>query len=108
MVTEKVTKVLQEAVKALERERDEIDQKIASMQETLNALGEKRGPGRPKGPAKRGPGRPKGSKNKRGPGRPPKKAGTKKKVTRVWTKEAKQAAADRMREYWRKRKAEKK
>ncbi len=108
MVTEKVTKVLQDAIQALERERDEIDQKIESMQDALTALGEKKGPGRPRGSVKkRGPGRPKGSTNKRGPGRPPKKKTTTKKK-RVWSQEAKDKAAARMRQYWKNRKSQKK
>lgn len=90
----------------MKEERAELDEKIELLEKTLAKFGVK---------TRRGPGRPKGSKNRRGPGRPPgsgkKKATkkTKKKVTRNWTPEKREAARQRMKKIWaeRKKKAKK-
>ena len=85
MATEKVAQELQSAIDALTAERDELDEQISILQDTLNKLQGKRGGGR--------------GRKKKVAKTTAKKAGTKKKATRKkphWSPEAKKAAADRM------------
>lgn len=94
MVADKVSKELQNAIDALKRERDELDEKIELMEETLNKLGgERRGPGRPpkKGASKK-------AKTAKAAGRKRKKPN--------WSPEARRAASERMRKYWEQRRKE--
>ena len=76
------------------KERDELDHRIALMQETVALL---------EG-AKRGPGRPPGSKNKATADNGASASRASKKKKRNWSPEARAAAAERMRKTWRKRK----
>lgn len=84
MDTVKIAKELRRAIDALQQERDELDDKIAVMEETLSKLGVKRGPGRPKGSGK-----------KTG-----KRAGKKTRKKPQWSAAKRQEAAERMRKYW--------
>ena len=91
MATEKVAKELQSAIDDLVAERDELDEKIQLLTETLKKLG---------GSPRRGGRKPAKAKADSAPA-------TKKKATRKkpnWSPEAKKAAAERMRKYWADRK----
>jgi hypothetical protein len=124
MVTPRVVQELQAELRNMRSARDQLTVQIAELERFLATVGApvRRGPGRPPGsgikrgpgrppkssvslalPIRRGPGRPKGSKNKRGPGRP---AGSKNKTkgTRKWSKEAREAARQRMIRRWADRK----
>ena len=90
--SKKAVSSLEEAIQLMTNERDELDHRIALMQETVAML---------EG-ARRGPGRPPGSKNKvKADGGASARAPKKK---RNWSPEARAAAAERMRKAWRKRK----
>lgn len=91
--SKKAASSLEEAIQSMTKDRDELDHRIALMQETIAML---------EG-AKRGPGRPPGSRNKAkasdgATAEPPQKK------KRNWSPEARAAAAERMRKTWRKRK----
>lgn len=82
--TAKIAKELRKAIDALQHERDELDDKIAVMEETLSKLGVKRGPGRPKGSGKKT-----GSKT-----------GQRARKKPEWSAAKRKEAAERMRKYW--------
>ncbi len=91
--TDKIAKELRRAIDALHDERQELDEKIRVMEETLSKLGVKRGPGRPKGS------RSKASKVRANRKKP------------NWSPEKRREVSDRMKKYWadrRKKKSSKK
>ena len=91
--SKKAVSSLEDAIQLMTHDRDELDRRIALMQETVALL---------EG-SKRGPGRPPGSKNKaKADDGAPADRPLKKK--RNWSPEARAAAAERMRKAWRKRK----
>lgn len=85
--TDKAVKSLKDAILALRKEREEIDERISAMEETLQVISG----------TKRGPGRPPGSKNKK---KPMAATRSKKKVKRNWSPAARKAASDRMKKIW--------
>jgi len=96
MATDKVVSELQAAIDALVEERDEIDEKIALLQETVAKLGGKSpGKGRRKKAATK-----KASTKKA----TTKKASTSKRKKPHWSPEARKAAKERMQRYWAERK----
>ena len=93
--SKKAVSSLEEAIQSMTKDRDELDHRIALMQETVAML---------EG-ARRGPGRPPGSRNKAkanaNDGTTANRAPKKK---RNWSPEARAAAAERMRKAWKLRK----
>lgn len=85
--TDKAVKSLKDAIIALRKEREEIEERIHAMEETLQVISG----------TKRGPGRPPGSKNKKPVGAT---RTSKKKVKRNWSPAARKAASDRMKKIW--------
>ena len=86
MASDKVVDGLQSAIDALTAERDEIDEKIQLLQDTLENVQGKSPRGRKKATARKSSA-PKASRKKPS-----------------WSPEAKKAAAERMRKYWADRK----
>ena len=87
--TDKAVKSLKDAILALRKEREEIDERITAMEETLQVISGTR----------RGPGRPPGSKNKK-KRMAVSSTRAKKKVKRNWSPAARKAASDRMKKIW--------
>lgn len=92
MNTDKAVKELRKVQEEMVAERDELNKKIADIDEALKTLGAKRGPGRPRGSGK------KAEVAAAAPA--PAAAPSRKKVKRNWSPEAKKAASERMKAYW--------
>ncbi len=90
----KLVKDLQRAIDSLRSEQEEIDAKIASMEKALSSLGESSAPrrGRPRKAASAAT-RTVGGRSRKKPN---------------WTPEAREAARERMRKYWAKKRSTKK
>ena len=88
MDTSKLAKEIQRAIESLRSEQEEIDAKIAAMEDALKSLGEQ------SAGARRG--RPRKAVVSAGGSRSRKKP--------HWSPEARKAAAERMRKYWEERK----